>query len=1199
MVNRNPNPERAPTQENQPWASFDVNSSFIQLETALSTNNLATEVIQKKKALFLEWLSSNIFAGGSFSDFQTEQTAAGIDNLERSDYHARLATKDAKFKRIYDDVQSISSAWLWLSDVNNVGLWSWADSPSPEVTSHQAKLVSLKKNLVTWSYESTVWGYVQTMKQEIWSDVMWAWEYAKMQQFISKFLDPSTGTVTLPWDRKIVFKQKDLSFQSVNGSVISNLDQHSLSGDTGFGSNLFVPHYVIDATQTDPEIARLLMSWWSSVSRTGDTVNFTDKHLKYLPYVFMAATLWDSALATKKIKESLWLPISPEETSEEYVNRASEWLDVVSNHEEFAKRFNSLSWDAGVTFLDGKLEPKNALIYFNDSGDWISDLPGGGNNRVKASITQEWSKIRIKMLDTTDFIIEWWSTEFEYPINGASMDFLINSRWWTNNIVKAQHSASLKNVTQWLWYLWWSWNLSGFDQETVQNAWSGGHVFEGNKTRSHEKSHRNIKDITYLGYPTGSNKYKFYEVSQGSDSVTVSYHGRSKTMDYTTFALFVLDKGLLPFSKPEYDNATKEIEEIEPGSVFNSGYRKWLSLGSAFALLKWIPDAMLAKFKKDEELRSAEAEVWLYDKLGFIPGVDKFDAQKKLDGLVQGEMEQRKNQLLGLDVEGSNSTSDKKLLWVNEVAKDFDSLSFGNKSHMRTLWWDFLYILELNEIYEWALSKYSSEHIWVKKLLWPEHYKVFRAKFHKEHDAIRNLPGGTSARRDALVKMELDYIAGVTKKDKQLQRIYGTKFYKTIEDYQEETLWKTASLVKESAKNWPFDQVYGAASAQLGKLSAPKFIGFLEVALSKVNTVEERNKVNMMILQYYSSWTNHKAIKLNADRLESMGRRYGNPLLKIANNVNAPRIVINLADAVWKKWDPLSKRLTYGWTKDKNGEYIEMHNYSLWWSEGTWSNKDRVKETAKRRSTNGNNFMDAIYFNNNNLFKEIWRLWKTNRSHAQERKYQDLDYFYTFAVLGNEWDALGDNDSAHQSSPLYSDSILNLTWWTFKSLMIDTYSNSNGRFKSTDTELLRNNLTDKIMAIDSQLSNAWPQEKEYLLHLVTKKYMDYFKWLMSWDRFSAFQRALVGGKWVIASNKVQDFATKKGFTENAVMEKAFWVFARFFRDHASKISTYNKKWVIMSSVFTDFDANSVPSSYAEAAKKRMKAESNIKTQANS
>lgn|GEM_PF-5544014 len=71
---------------------------------------------------------------------------------------------------------------------------------------------------------------------------------------------------------------------------------------------------------------------------------------------------------------------------------------------------------------------------------------------------------------------------------------------------------------------------------------------------------------------------------------------------------------------------------------------------------------MLAKFKKDEELRSAEAEVWLYDKLGFIPGVDKFDAQKKLDGLVQGEMEQRKNQLLGLDVEGSNSTSDKKLL---------------------------------------------------------------------------------------------------------------------------------------------------------------------------------------------------------------------------------------------------------------------------------------------------------------------------------------------------------------------------------------------------------------------------------------------------------------------------------------------------------------------------------------------------------
>ncbi len=1173
MANRAPNNPNQPTNpENPTGSSFNVSKSFQELETTLNAGNLASEIIEKKKALFLEWLTSNIFSHATYPEFKSEQDAAWNTALEIKDYHARLATKDAEFKRIYDSVQSLNAAGLSLSDVNAVGLGSLVSSASQEVTVNNTKLVSLKKHLIDKSYRSTIWWYIQTMKQKLWADVIWAGEYAKMESFIMKFLDPSTGTVTLPWDKKITFKSKDLSFQKVNGNSIANLDQYSLSGDTWYGWNLFVPHFVIDAERTDPEIAKLLMSWNGTVANTWSTVNFTDKHLKFLPYVFMSAALGDAAEATKKIRASLGLAPIQLESSQDWVDREMEWIDTVPNHKEFAERFNNLSWDAWVRFIDGKLDPQESFLYFNDFGQGIHDLPGGGNNRVKASLVQEWDNIRVTLQDNTDFDMTVGKKSFTYPLNGSSMDFLIDNRGGSDNIIKAKPSASLKDLTESLWYLWGSNNLWWFDDEALQSARSGWHVYNGDETRSHDESMRNISDITYLWSPSWGNEYTFYNVDQWSDSVTVSYSNRSKTMDYTTFALFVLDKGLLPFSDHEYENATKKIEEIEPGSVYKNGFWKRISIWSIGAMLKWIPDAFMATLKKDEELRTAEAEVWLYEKLWFIPWVDKYDAQKKLDGLVLWEMEQRKNQLLGMDVEGNSATSEKKE-WIAEVDKDFQNLNFGNKSHMRTLWGDFLYVLELNELYEWPLSKYSSEHMWVKKLLWPKHYAAFRKEYHKEYAAIRNLPEGSADRRDALVKMELNYIAKHTKEDKELQRVYGTKFYKTIEDYTEEKIGTTAKGVKEHSVNWPFSQVFGAAKASLGKLSSAKFIGFLEVALSKVDTKAQRDLVNKLILQYYVTWTNSKAIKNNADRLEDMGRRYGNPLLKLANNINASRIIVNLADQLTNRGKALSKTLSYWGPTPQNGEFIEMHNYSLGGEDGKGSHKDRLKQSESWRKKNGKTFTNAIYFNSTDIFKKIASLKSTSSTDEEKTQLQDIKYFYEFAVLGNDGPTLWDNESAHQSSPLYSDSIMNLTGGAFKDLMFKGFNKSNWTFSDRNTKLLWSNLLSKITNLDAQISSWSKNEEEHLLHFVTKKYIDFFQGEMTtWD-FNWFKRALKKGNWEGAKIAIENTAFRKWYYQDESMEKTFLAFAEFFKKHAKTINENYASGGMMTSVFNDWWSN--------------------------
>ena len=104
------------------------------------------------------------------------------------------------------------------------------------------------------------------------------------------------------------------------------------------------------------------------------------------------------------------------------------------------------------------------------------------------------------------------------------------------------------------------------------------------------------------------------------------------------------------------------------------------------------------------------------------------------------------------------------------------------------------------------------------------------------------------------------------------------------------------------------------------------------------------------------SGTCHKMIQVNAGRLEMMGRRYGIPLLKLANHINAPRIVGHIADAVSDpSKDSLSKRLTYGGKTKKDGEFVEIHNYS-----NNFSHKKRVEETAKRRVSNKKNFLYAM-----------------------------------------------------------------------------------------------------------------------------------------------------------------------------------------------------------------------------------------------
>jgi len=87
---------------------------------------------------------------------------------------------------------------------------------------------------------------------------------------------------------------------------------------------------------------------------------------------------------------------------------------------------------------------------------------------------------------------------------------------------------------------------------------------------------------------------------------------------------------------------------------------------------------------------------------------------------------------------------------------------------------------------------------------------------------------------------------------------------------------------------------------------------------------------------------------------------------------------------------------------------------------------------------------------------------------------------------------------------------MNLTDNGFKTLMYSKIDKTNGGFGKDESSqiLLRKSMIRKVYALKSQTDNASAQEKKYLLHFMTKKFLDFFGSDMSSEYKKSFFRAL-------------------------------------------------------------------------------------------
>ncbi len=831
---------------------------------------------------------------------------------------------------------------------------------------------------------------------------------------------------------------------------------------------------------------------------------------------------------------------------------------------EFANWFNALQWDGGVMFDAEQWTFSDwALLYFRISGE-NSQLPGWGNVWIKARILHQpgTAQFMLQPEMCTEFDLPMGRTYGPHDMTADWLDLLKSKRAGGQDIVKARQLDSMTAATQ--TYLNSEKSMwSVFGKDKMYSSWTRGHVLD-DQTRAHiwdlPDRDRPINQIQHLWVPSGEQKYKFLHIDQHGDSVTVRSDDpiRQKKMDYTTFAIFVQDKGLFPFSDAEYKHIQKIHPPADTSTVANPSRLIRLSPASIRQMAKTVREAPQKHLKEKQEMRIKEAEAWMHDKLWWIPGLDGDDAWQTLDAAIFSKISARQKQLAGMDTDDKKWSEKKE--WLTQVMADLEDAhkKRGDKEFLRQLAGDYLYVLlEVKEPYEGNLAKYADQWKWVEALLGKEHHTQFMKERQRRYDDLRNAGRDNEDARHRLLNFELEYIADHSKWG-NLKHIFGTQFSKSVEDYSEQVETNIDDYAKD-AKNRSYSKVLLAVRGKLKKPNGAGFTWFLKVLFEKTEDEDEYLQTSQVVAELFATGTIFNCKKLACEQLAAMGRTYGNPLLKMVNDPNATRKFFNLMDELVPD-DRLSKAV---WVQHNDEVWLNSYTKKVAYTNDDWEevqeHVDRRDKTKRRRNRNGNGrkVMNALTFKSGAMFEAIGRLEDIeNKDADQEIRLWDLKHFYHERVLGTEWSTLWDSDRAHQSAPMYSEGIMNLTSAGFQSLLYSSLDRTWGWFRKDAKEqnILRWNLLTKIHSLNTQTQNAGKTSKEYLMHFVTTKFLDFFGDDMSSEHKNAFLQALRKGNGALAKRAIYNFAAERRLLLTPIVEKTIIWFGEYFEEHAKTMS---------------------------------------------
>lgn len=851
--------------------------------------------------------------------------------------------------------------------------------------------------------------------------------------------------------------------------------------------------------------------------------------------------------------------------------------------DDFDQVFGNLQGD------DVKLENWN-LLYFRT---WSSELPGAGTSRFKGEISNVTpTHYTLTITDST----EWWLQARKVTTRPRTVKDLRKLKSWfmgeiyrmspeTNSLEKA--ATRLDGSAYGAWF-------KSFGM-TNRSAWGKDYIKNSEEKHGYEKDYkkwgkRNLNNIKYLWAQKNDEDYYFYEIDHGSDGVNIKLIPNEdynliyeQKMDYPTFALRAADKRLSPFSQSEYDSVTQANDPPQDLNTRTSFADHFMSIGWIIAAFKKFPEAFTSYMEERERYQSAKLyakmasplkEIWLRN-IGDV----WYDAMTELDQQVWSVIQKRKSRLSSDDDRNGVHKKANALRIEREI---FQNIQTGEKYRQKSAGY-LLYALEMGNMYYRELSHYKHSGIWVKAILGNGHHTAFmQARAKKEADLKNRWREDEEARGD-LINFEIQYIADNSSAWHQ-KYLYGSQFGKTVESFTENSDQDYTNQKQGIEKKSSFYEIYKTTYWKIDKQEPGGIVAGIEIMLDRMEYPHHYHMVYGIIVQLFASgvWA-HVLDNYMAGKLKQMWRTYGIPLLLLAKDMHSTRRVINIMDAIaiqkawWIRSD--ANLLSDALKLPVNPDHVNMENFTN--SNAThkeenykWSKHyKRGHNTLDRRRSNGQDMINALQFKSTYLFEALDDSKSMLGSTEDEQIRADINYYYDKVHDGEQkWNAAID-ESAFKwwDSPAYENGILNLSPWWFDKLLLSGYSTTDNSFRDDNAYQMRELLTATINNFDSVAMSSEGKSKEYLLHMVTKKFINYFRGKrMGMEELWEFQSALK--RWDSArANAMIDAMIKNSKREKSrPITRWMKAFKDFFTHHEDAISYYSKKKKgIMSDAFVD------------------------------
>ena len=735
------------------------------------------------------------------------------------------------------------------------------------------------------------------------------------------------------------------------------------------------------------------------------------------------------------------------EQTSELLNKVSKDIEKepknTENVAEKLKEFNRI-WKKLNGDEDAQFE-KGSVITLK----WVSlNIPWFLNNWFYAEIVdinKETGTVKLK--------IKWWvlnfswETEYTLPIdaewlkklkreNGGNV-FRFKKLDDKKDFVEYVKELELTSNFQWFSDTLWKWKNSNLEAKSdgIYKKWDNNNLekveYIGRAKVAVDNNNEAVKKAKYR-----SDLYDVWKLEYNGDQVTLKDPETwkiSKTMDYNTFMLVFLQNDLSPWTGKEYRWVQQNFSSVAPKAKAGMAF----ALNDIILAVKNIKDSFMYHFKQDDELRAAIVYSNLTKVLPwwwFFSDV-KLEANGERESKIWNVIESYKSRLERSEWEWKWWNHAKTAAWIIEKEifkhkniKKWKALPYRHR--LKAAW----YLLYALDKWPWpyfrALSQYNGQWMWIKALLWPQHYYKWQTKVQELKDKIKQDPENQNL-RSQLVMSEMFYL-----KDEDTTWLFSSKFWPTVEFLTVNAFWDSGK--EENAYKWESEKgsyslIYDGWKSYVLNDRPSNASWALKALVENVDSQSEYVDFNKVILStiftwflYNSQWTPY------VRTFDKICRTYSIPIWLFAKSYYGHHNILHILDyIVAKKWiKPWGKKQSftqflYG---KKNPEDVDITNYTtkperakiMWKMESFWNEYGEeivfaldYTDTTLLDATKSNYEKDEVIATDKQKQAIGKYLWKVNA----EYKWESWEISKTFV----SWEA-----------PYYQEGIFNIAGGVFE-----------------------------------------------------------------------------------------------------------------------------------------------------------------------